>query len=220
MALSKLGIYNLALSRVGTRSSVSDVDENSEEAARIRAVYSHVRDMVLADHEWGFATIYKALAESGETDSLWIYQYRYPADCLNFIAVQTQSWLSGVDADGAIFDYSSSMMSARYREVPSVPFEIGLNVEKTQKVILTNEPDAVGKYVVSVANEALFDSLFADCFAWKLAQEVAPSLTGSTGMVTALGNAYQGALLAAKAKNNDEGQPKQPRDPSSVRARI
>lgn len=220
MALARLGIYNLALSRVGTRSSISDVDENSEEAARIRAVYDHVRDTVLADHEWSFATIYKALAITGDTDSLWTYQYAYPQDCLNFIAILPQSWLADTDSVGAIFDVTNAhLYDTRYREIPSIPFEVGLNAEKTKKVILSHEPDAVGKFVVKVTNELLFDNTFTDAFAWKLAAEVSPSLTSSDSKTANLERMYQMALNKAKAKNNDEGEPRQPLDPSAIRAR-
>src|SRR5688500_16403932 len=125
MALTKVQIFNLALSRVGTKSSVSDVDENSAEAARLRAIYDHVRDAVLADHPWPFATVYEALAETGTTDSAWIYQYRYPSDCLNFLGILPQSYITD-STEGFIYDPTNTLFTdSRYREPPRIPFAIG-----------------------------------------------------------------------------------------------
>lgn len=197
MSLTKLQIFNLALARIGHKAAVSDPSEASFEAERIRAVYDHARDAVLRDHSWSFATIYTALSLSGETQSIWEYQYRYPAICLNFIEIKRAS----VDAD-------------------RIPFEISLSEDRAYRVILTNEPEAIGKFVAKVENEQLFDGLFGDALAWKLAKEIAPSLTASPAVTESCERSYVLALGVAKSVNNQESQTHPPRDPASIRARL
>lgn len=68
---TKLGIFNLALARLGS-DPVGAVDEDSNAALALSAVYDAIRDIVLADHPWNCAVRRAVLARlmSSVTESL------------------------------------------------------------------------------------------------------------------------------------------------------
>lgn len=90
---TEVDVYNMALSAIGARSSVSEVDEDSEEAAACTLWYDTVRDNVLEAANWPSANAFKRLAVTVERDFSedWLitdphpdfrYAYSPPADML------------------------------------------------------------------------------------------------------------------------------------------
>ena len=64
-------IANLSLSRIGTRSSIADLAEDSPEARGFNTVYEQARDETLEAVDWGFARARRYLADLGAPPVDW-----------------------------------------------------------------------------------------------------------------------------------------------------
>ena len=93
MATDETGMYNLALSVVGSESSVADPTEEAREAEVCRLWYSTVVESVLRAARWpsARAVIRLALLQERDFDVDWVaadpeppwkYAYAYPSDML------------------------------------------------------------------------------------------------------------------------------------------
>ena len=93
MSVGLVAIYNLALSKAGTRSSISSPTDKRREAELCNQFYPYVFDMILAAHYWPSA---KAVAnlqlvsqanddgtyDDGDPEPPWYYAWAQPADCV------------------------------------------------------------------------------------------------------------------------------------------
>src|SRR5690606_14811865 len=93
MATDEVGIYNLALSEVGAKSSVASTTEKSRAAELCNMWYQTVVEVVLRAAPWPSATGVKRLAlwkerdvtkawVEGDPDPGWRYVYSTPSDML------------------------------------------------------------------------------------------------------------------------------------------
>lgn len=93
MATDEVGIYNLALSEVGAKSSVASTTEKSRAAELCNMWYQTVVEVVLRAAPWPSATGVKRLAllkerddskawAEGDPDPGWRYVYSTPSDML------------------------------------------------------------------------------------------------------------------------------------------
>jgi hypothetical protein len=89
---NQVGVFNLALSLCGHRSSVAAPDEASREAEICSLWFPVVRDMVLASAHWPSARQYSRLArineltgiwEPGQPDPRFQFSYALPSDCVH-----------------------------------------------------------------------------------------------------------------------------------------
>lgn len=94
MATDEVGIYNMALSSIGTRSSVSSLTENSREREVCSIWYETVRDLVLSAAFWPSVRKWTRLAQiatradfntdwtKDDPSPQWTYVYATPTDLL------------------------------------------------------------------------------------------------------------------------------------------
>jgi hypothetical protein len=155
---SKTEIANLAIRHLGIGKPIGNLEtEQSQEAAACRVFFDTVRDAVLEDFAWPFASQIRALGliESDPTTE-WAYSYAYPSDCLRFGRI-----LSGIRTD------------TRQSVIPYRRAKIGDN-----EVILTDQDDAVAEFTIKITDTGLFSSAFTLAMSYRLAYYVAPSITG------------------------------------------
>src|SRR3569623_1719834 len=90
-------VANLALSAIGTRSTIASLSEDSTEAQTVQLWYNQTRDSLLRKLPWNWArrqvamAVYKAAAGTPENPNgalpeppwPWKYSYAWPADCLS-----------------------------------------------------------------------------------------------------------------------------------------
>lgn len=89
MAYDKLGIINSCLIRTGNNPVTAEGDGTPEWLVAGDA-YDTELPLVIAAHNWGFATSVATLERIGASpDDRWLYQYRKPAGCLHLISVLT-----------------------------------------------------------------------------------------------------------------------------------
>ena len=178
-------IINLALTRLGVRTiTPTEIAEQSNEAARrTTAVWNLVRQSVLRDHDWGFASKTVTLVPDDGNVLGWMYTYIYPTDCLCARALTNGS-------------------------TPQ-PFEKLLSSDHI--AIACNVPDALLRYTTDVEDTALWDAVYVDAFAWRLAAELAKSLAGDDDKVSGMMQAYMMTISHAGAADAREGRrPEQP----------
>ena len=185
---SVVEIYNQALSHLGEK-RVQAVDEKSKEADACTVAYRQTQRAVLRDPsvEWNFAITYANLSLEDDASSSTLahrfnYVYTYPTNCIRFLRVDNQR-TPGADP---------------------IDYEITLNPGGDHKVILTNQEDAIGKYIVDVQDPTLYDPLFIQALSWLLAANIAMPLTKSDKVQQAMFSGYQQAMMVAQAANANE----------------
>ena len=205
--VSDTGIVNMALSHVGSRSTVENFrTEKSEESVQARIWYDYSRQLVLEAYDWSFARKRRGLALHGDvisetsTDPLagvWGFRYQYPADCIKARKIQNPN----APPDDA------------------VPFEVETSLDGEEKTILTNLEDAVLVYTFDQQATELFSSMFVLALSHLLASLIGWSLTGKTQIVTTQFALYQNVLVGAAAADANEAVEPPPRDADWIRAR-
>lgn len=192
MAIGEVDICNIALSNIGTKSTVTAITppENSAEARQCSIHYANARDYVLGRHPWKFAEKRVALSILGTAPSDWAYSYAYPSDCIRAIAI---------------------VMTDRNSETPE-PFATAVSDDLKSKLILTDKEGAYLKYTARVTIPVLFDAGFIETVAWYLGFKMALPLTGSKTVREQAYRGYLAALDDARAGNLGEAEGDPQRD--------
>jgi len=96
---SKVGIANHALTLIGER-TINSFEDGTAEANFVSRRYDDIRDELLRQHNWGFATKRQKLAQSA-TAPVFEYDYAYqlPSDFIRSIAIY------GDDGGNSMIDY-------------------------------------------------------------------------------------------------------------------
>ena len=154
MAKSKVDIANMALSYVAAGGGIQSLEESSDDALAVTTHYDDVLATLLREHPWNFARRYLSLALLADVDlpSRWTYPYAYPADCVEF---------RGIDGE---------------TEDLNIPFEIAYGAGA--RIIFTNIQDAIGVYTALVEDPVYYPPDFTTAFARRLADAIAPRVTG------------------------------------------
>lgn len=209
MATSDVAICNLALSAVGTRSSIASMTEDSVEARECNLHYTPALEAVLASAHWNFArkqgtaTLLKDGSIVGTTNPPpppWLYEYGYPDDCLGVRYVLPQL----ASAQGVVPG------SVPVESVASAPVYFIMSSDTDQSgndrnVLLTNQPQAILVYTKRITNPNLFDAPFVDAFALYLASRVAFQLTGDRQLARDIFGRADDLTKSARASNGNEG---------------
>ncbi|MBU4681207.1 hypothetical protein KC222_04175 [Cedecea davisae] len=187
---SVIEICNIALSRIGNSRSINSLTEQSKEAGACSLHYEACRDATLSDFPWPFATKRIALADTGNPPPDWQYAYTYPPDCKRIIEIM----VPGVRNPTAAM---------------RIQYVTGADDAGTGKLIYTDQPQAWLKYVAQVTDVNMFDDIFRDALAWRLAGEIAMQLTGARDQGSM--QMYSSTILSAGSRSLDESQePPQP----------
>jgi len=163
--MDKIEIINLALARIGV-ASIERLDEASEAARQTRAFYDHVRRTVLRKYPWSFACRRVELALLPQSPDAYTFAYRQPTDALYVRRLYEKG--------------SKEPWDKKHYKCTS---------DKEGRVIFTNIEYAEAEYTADITDTSMFDDGFIEALSWKLAAEVAFSLTGKQDIAT---NAIQG----------------------------
>jgi hypothetical protein len=196
-------ICNLALLRIGTRSSIGALNEGSVEANACARLYPLARDTILAEHPWSFAAKRASLALVGDGGlSPWSFRYAYPPDCLPARAI--------------------GPAPLPIRPPQAVAFEVAGDTDAAGHpilTILTDQAGAVLLYTAQIANTGQFPPRFIEALSWKLAAELVSALTGEAALGQAALAMAEAALTLAKTHDGNEGLTVQQHDSDWVRGR-
>lgn len=208
---SAVDIANLMLARLGDDATVSELDppEGSEQAEHCAMFYPIARDSLLEMHNWNFATRRKALTLTTLPDGAgWRYAYFLPADCIQLFAIippnaendYTQPFY-GMDRFG--FCQREFISGSVYI---TQDYAIETN-DDGELVILTNQEQAIGRFIIRISDTTKFSPLFVDTLGWYGASMLAgPLLKGDVGAAEGKRCLQFANSLLIRATNSDARQ--------------
>jgi hypothetical protein len=198
--ISEVRISNMALSNIGTDSTIESMTEDSAEAKECDLWYHFSRLQALAANNWSWARRRLTLAAHSiaPPSGVWAYSYQYPSDCVAFREIENPA---GVTAD-------------------SVPFEIEASgTSYDSRSILTDRDTAIGIYTFDQQNVTMFSAFFIEMLAFALASHVAFSLTGKRELRKEMIESFQSMARIAPAADANERVAPPPRDTDWIRGR-
>lgn len=189
MAVSDVAICNRALNAIG-QESITALDEGTTRAVICNRLYTELRDELLQDHPWNFATKRTALAASVDTPAYeWDYQYPFPADAVRILSVNE--------------DYQKVEWWSEGRNI-----------------LTNWESPIYCKYISNDLDEITFPPKFVTALAARLAVELAMPLTESSSRREAMAKEYQIAIRAARGADARESAPAVYKDDTLLDARL
>lgn len=84
--VSQVDVVNMALAEIGA-ASISDIDEEAEQAVKAKLYYDPVRDSLLRAYPWTFALKQWSCAPVNNAEAFKNFKYSFlkPVDCLRFL---------------------------------------------------------------------------------------------------------------------------------------
>lgn len=199
MSLSSVtDVCNVALSRIGQRTQITDYRSDTTAAGDLcRVHYPLVRTSALRSHTWNFAIRRAELAQLSDAPlNEYAHQYMLPADFLKMVRT---SW----EATG----WSSFDESARWAwGNANVPYRIeGSAAASGRRVLLTSESAVKIEYVADVTDVTTWDPMFTDALCFLLSAELAYPLTQSRQLAQEMRQIAQQAMAEARTMDAQEG---------------
>lgn len=184
MASSTIDIANRALTKLGEARILSLTDQTNG-AIVMNSMFTQVRDAELRRNRWNFALKRVSLIALADSPD-WGYQYQYPLPS----------------------DFLSLVQVGQYYIRPLTRSKGPWHVEANSILTDLGAPLQI-KYVMRVDNSGLFDPLFVECFAARLAFEACETLTQSGTKKQAASEEYKTALSEAARCNAIENPPEE-----------
>lgn len=233
MAISDTDVANRALSAIGTRSQIASLQEISNEAQQCALLIYPVRDELLRMAPWNCATNFNSMdlicAAPGtpENPSVgnsvwtkgipappWAYEYVYPQDCIRplWIVPQfTTGFAAGVPITTAVTGGAPQFWNGppvkfkvsidQIDPVSGLPTTTGLD----QRVILTNQEQAILCYLKRVTNPNVMDEQFVQAWVAALAARLTIPLNGDKAMANMKIAEANNFIQIARTGDGNEG---------------
>lgn len=174
-SVSDVSICNNALLKIRAN-TITAIGQAGEEGGATLILYEQIRDDVLHAHPWNFAIEQATVALDGTSPLLeFDNKYTLPPDCLRVLT----AW---VDSDTRIKDFKVK----------------GRSIHSDSSVGFI-------EYIKQVTDTSIFSPQFVDCFATRLAAELAYNLAGSGQRAEQLQKEYIKKLKEAKKRDGQEG---------------
>lgn len=191
--LSEATICNMALGRIGSTQIISAFDGSSNEAIQCAFWYPADRDQMLAEFPWPWAEAYSNLVEvtgpettQTRANAQWMRSFRYPTDCLKLrrLVLTPQSLLATSPPQTTGLPGINYWCNETWRRVigDALPVSYGLGNDASGRLIMTDFYGAQGitaVYTQAVSDPTQFEADFQDALAWRLARDLAKSLSFS-----------------------------------------
>lgn len=168
---AEIDVWNLALDMLH-EAPVSAVDEDTAVRLWFSRNFDQTRDEELRKFAWNFSLARVELAASVEAPAWhWSYKYELPGDCLRMMELRQGGAINGT----------------------LIPYELEGNA------ILTNQQAPLRlRYIKRVTTVGLWDTLFVDVMAAKLASKMAHWITGKGSFAQLAEQNYQQTLREAR----------------------
>lgn len=182
MSETQLSITNLCFTRIG-EAPITDPGDLSERATAVAAIYATIRDRVLSDYPWEFATVREQLSPNSTAPLFgWRYSYAKPEGCLKVWGV--------CGCRGEVDPALKYVMEGA---------NILSNVQFSGKLPI--------KYTVQITSEALFSNAFVSALALRLGAEVSYRLTRDAKIKAEILKEYLMELSACRTVDARQGTP-------------
>ena len=166
---SETEICNVALSHIRA-GRINSLDDNTEQSRQCKTLYPLLRDQMLMDNPWPFATSVKPLVLTTKEVFGYAFVYKYPVDCL-YIDQLLPEYLDVESNEGL----AQRMENVRLENF-KIPYEV-MNIDG-EKVIVTNYADMRIKYRKEVTDTSLFTPQFTMTLSYLLAANLVIPLSG------------------------------------------
>jgi hypothetical protein len=185
-------ICNQALARIGVSDFITDIVEETPEAAACLSIYDNVRDLVLASFPWRFATKRATLASpSGVERDGWDHVYTLPSDFLELVLIAPEN--------------RNPVPTSR------AAFATEMNDAGDGLLLLTDDADGNISYISNDVEPIVYSPHFADALSWLLASELALTLAGvKEGLSNAAAVKYKMSLSQAASRDGNAGYEPEP----------
>lgn len=229
---SVVDIANRALSSIGTRSQIADISEDSNEARSCKLLLEPLRDELLRMAPWNCAMNFANLSlicsapgtpenptagattwDKGIPPPPWSYEYVYPSDCLRPVYVVPQfttGFTSGVPITTAVTGGAPAFWNG-----PPVRFKVAIDQIGSggkpskegfdQRVILTNQEQAILAHIKRVVNPDVWDDQFQQALVAALAGRLVIALTGDKGLAQLKMSEANQFIQMARVSDGNEG---------------
>lgn len=187
-------LYNLALARIGERSSIADPEERGEPARWCRIAYPTALRSMLEGFDWPFArraapgtpAPAEALAQSP-----FRYAFLLPAGCLSVRAVYPAGLTGGAFGVRGGFSGRGGLHWQGFGATTGDGVEAQYLATATSKCVIY--------YTRDMVDTGRFPPLFADALAWRLARDIAMSQGRSREIRSDCQQGYTAAIGEAEA---------------------
>lgn len=193
---STVEICNLALSNLGDSATVASIDppEGSAQAEHCARYFPQALASIQEDHDWSFCLRRGALTAVTNPTSTWQYAYAAPSGMIRPVAV-----LSPTATD----DYSMASTNGIGGLYAPQPYAMETD-SNGNRIILTNQADAVLRYTVGVTDTTKFSPMFVEALVCLLESKLAgPVIKGDAGRKASKAALQTYAYWLAKAKGSD-----------------
>ncbi len=195
---SEVDICNLALTE-SFCSEIQSLTAQSREAEVCNRFYAQCRDLLLSGYNWKFNQVRRSLSVSSETPpNDWAYAYEVPTNCL----------------------YAVKIFQSNRNPAKEIPFTIESKLNVDEKILYTDEPEAILIYRKKITVTNMFSPMFIEALANLLGAKVAMGLKQDINLANIrMTNFWQavsrGTILDSAARDED-AQP----DTELVTARL
>jgi hypothetical protein len=175
--ISDVDVCNKALNYLQA-GSISSLEDNTAKARACLAVFDTIRDSVLADYPWSFAT-HIEVPELIVDEVLvgWLYLYAIPAKCLAIRKIFVDTSVPNPDP---------------------IEYEECVSPSTLKRAVAVNYEDPYMRYTRQIVNPALWSVKFSDAMAMRLAAEIGATITGKQEAATEAANRYGTIVSEAK----------------------
>jgi hypothetical protein len=197
---SKTDIANRALTKLGD-DRIIDLLDDTERARTINSLYNSCRDAELRAHVWNFAVQRVSLPRLASVPAFGFkFEYQLPSDSLRIIQVAEEwYWWGGQD----------------WVTGPMSQFQI-----EGRKLLTDYDAPLDIRYISRVDDTGLYDSLFVEAFACRLALEACERITQSNTKLQSIQQQYQETMRMALRVDAVENPPQQLPDESWMISRL
>lgn len=213
---SEVEICNLALAHLGDSATVASIDppEGSAQAEHCARWYPIARDALLEMQEWNFATTRARLAELVNPFPQWQHAYALPSDCLKMLGILPADAIGDVAQAYPCEGYFHGAAPGMLTMYTPREFTTETDAATGNKIVLTNQANALARYTRSITDTSKFSPLFRDALGWYLASYLAgPVLKAETGITVgqsmlkiALGMLSNAAVSSANQQQTRQHQ--------------
>lgn len=183
MAISKVDIVNMALSVLGSKQTIQDIDsDQSTEARTANLHYENALKTALSFSNWSFATTWatSALLSDSPPDD-WAYMYAMPANAVKVIEI--------VDTLDSRLNKPAKFTKANYGG---------------QLVLLTDTKSPTWRYIYLNEIPGTYSPEFVDALAAQIAYRLAMPLTRKLDLQVRAQEQYKNLISAAAAADANE----------------
>ena len=192
---SVVQICNRALQKLGA-SAISALDEGSKNARECSTAYESLRDAELRAHPWGFA-IKRVQLPASSTAPVFgrTNMFTLPSDYLRLLAPYPELNLNDLD------------------------WQIESDNEGDPAIVTNDAAPLNVRYIGRITDPTVFDALFIEALAARIAMELCETITQSNSKKQAAYQDYTRAIMEARKTNAIERPAQQPPEDEWVTVR-